>query len=357
MNFPLFNTKELSDGKKYDLNDPAERREYFQAKLGTKIDDIKEYLDNNTFVAFLLAKKSAGKGTYSKMFGEIIGTERIAHISVGDLVRDAYVNINDPKYKEEVIDYMKKHYRGFMSIEDALDALTNKSQEKLLPTEFILTLVKKEIEKVGRKALFLDGLPRNLDQISYSLYFRDLINFRDDRDMFMLIDVPEAVIDERMKYRVICPDCHTSRNVKLLPTKFVKYDNASSEFYLVCDNAECTGYEKTRMVRKEGDEKGTAPIKARLETDGKLMEMATTLQGIPKILLRNAIPADKAADLVDEYELTPEFVYSLDEQGNVKVTEKPWVIKDDHGVDSHSLMAPAVVVSLISQLHKVLLND
>lgn len=357
MNFPLFNTKELSTGKLYDLNDPVSRREYFQDKLGSKIEDIKGYLDENTFVAYLLAKKSAGKGTYSKLFAEIMGEDRVAHISVGDLVRDAYKNISDEEYKTSLITYFKKNYRGFMSVDEAIEALLSKSQEKLLPTEFILTLVKMEIEKIGRKALFIDGLPRNMDQISYSLYFRDLINFRDDPDMFILIDVPESVIDERMKYRVICPECHTSRNLKLLPTKFVKNDSSTGEFYLVCDNSSCSGYETSRMVRKEGDEKGIEPIRARLETDGKLMELATTLQGIPKIFARNAIPVNEVENVTENFELTPEYVYSLNDEGVVVVTEKPWTVPDDAGELCNSLLAPAVVVSLITQLHSVIIGE
>jgi hypothetical protein len=38
----------------------------------------------------------------------------------------------------------------------------------------------------------------------------------------------------------------------------------------------------------------------------------------------------------------------------VKVKQTSWVIKDDSGVDSHSLMAPAVVVSMLKQMVEVL---
>ena len=75
-----------------------------------------------------------------------------------------------------------------------------------------------------KKALFIDGFPRDLDQVSYSLFFRDLIGYRADPDIFILIDVPNSVIDERIKYRVVCPKCHTPRNLKLLATKQVEYD-------------------------------------------------------------------------------------------------------------------------------------
>ena len=358
MEFPIFNTKELSDGKKYDLNDPVERREYFEAKLGDKLDELKEYLDNNTFVAFLLAKKSAGKGTYSKLFQEVVGEDRAAVVSVGDIFRDALSLVKKGgKQKKSLVEYFEKNLRGFITPEEAVDAMLGLTQDKLLPTEIILALVKKEIEEIGRKAVFIDGLPRDHDQISYSLYFREIINFRDDPDFFILIDVPMEVIDERMKFRRICPVCKIARNTKLLPTKFVKYDDKKGEYYLVCDNSACTGFKKKKLVSKVGDEHGTKLIKERLDRDQELINLATKLQGIPKVYLRNAIPADKSGDMAEDYEITPEYSYELDKNGEVKVIEKPWTIKDDSGVESHSLLSAPVALSLITQIHKILLGD
>lgn len=359
MDFPLFNTKALGTGKVYDLNDSVDRRRYFEDKLGSKLDDLKEFLDNNTFVGFMLAKKSAGKGTYSKMFVEVVGEDRVSHISVGDIVRQTHRLVeSDPLEKDKLIEYLRSSYRGFISVEDCVDALVGRSQEKLIPTEFILALVKKEIDKVGRKAIFIDGFPRTLDQISYSLYFRSLINFRDDPDFFVLIDIPETIIDERMKYRVVCPVCNTSRNLKLLPTKFVECDKDNHKFHLLCDNKACAEYSKVRLVAKEGDDKGIGPIKNRLELDGKLMEMATKLQGVPKIMVRNAVPVSQVAQYTESYEITPEYVYKYDEKvGKVVVEQKPWVVKDDDGNDCNSLLAPPVLLSMMSQMHSILIGD
>jgi len=36
------------------------------------------------------------------------------------------------------------------------------------------------------------------------------------------------------------------------------------------------------------------------------------------------------------------------------VIEKPWIVKDDEGVPSYSLLAPPVVVSMIKQIVEVL---
>lgn len=350
MDFPLFKTKVEGLTEKFDLTSPAGRKKYFEAKAGEEIEKLKVYLDNNTFIAYFMGKKSSGKGTYSKMIAEIIGADKIAHLSIGDTVRSIDEKLKDESSKKELIEFLKENYRGFLHLDDIIESLESRSTKKLLPTELILTLVKEEITKLGKKTLFIDGFPRDMDQISYSLFFRDLIDYRGDKDVFILIDVPKTVIDERIKWRRVCPKCQTSRNLKLLVTSKVEYDNG--DYYLVCDNPDCEG---ARMVQKEGDELGIEPIRERLEKDEKLVEQAMGLYGVPKVLLRNALPADKALDYVDDYEITPEYVFDYDkESGQVKVTEKHWEVKDDQGVDSYSLLPAPVVVSMIKQLVDVL---
>jgi len=351
--FPLELVKTKVGGldQKFDLSDLVVRREYFIAKAGKEIEELKDYFNKNTFVAYWLGKKNSGKGTYSKMMREIFGEERIGHISVGDVVRDVHAAMEDGAKKAELMDYLKKNYRGYISVDEAIERLLSRDTKSLLPTEFILALVKREIDKMSKKTLFIDGFPREQDQVSYSLYFRNLIDYREDMDIFIAIDIPEAVIDERMKTRVVCPTCHTPRSLKLLATKYVGYDQEKKEFYLMCDNPECN---KARMSGKEGDDQGIESIRERLELDQKLIEKVFDLHGVPKILLRNAVPVNRAAELVDQYELTPEFYYELKDDGSVETKEKPWTIKDDEGEESYSLMAPAVVVSLVKQLHKTL---
>jgi len=354
INFPLFKTK--SDVyRKFDLTDVKSRQEYFEYKAGPEIKKLREFLKDNTFIAYLLGKKSSGKGTYSKMFAEVVDKDHVAHFSVGDMVRSFDEIIKDESKKKEFVEFLKKNYRGFISLEDIIKSLENRSTKTLLPTELILALAKKEISArggEGRKAIFIDGFPRDFDQISYSLFFRDLINYRDDPDVFVLIDVPSSVIDERVKFRVICPVCNTSRNLKLLPTKKVEYNKEEKKFDLICDNSSCQG---SKMVTKEGDEQGIGPIKERLEKDEGLIKQAMNLQGLPKILLKNCVPVEKASEYTDDYEITPEFSYEYDEKtGEIKTLEKPWEVADDEGVLSNSLMPPPVVVSLIKQLTKAL---
>jgi adenylate kinase family enzyme len=351
--FPIFRTKMEGVTKKFDLSDLRGRKEYFETKAKEDIAKLKKFFgEGKTFIAYLLGKKNAGKGTYTKLLMEIFGRDNIAHLSVGDIVRDVHEAMEDPEKKKELVEYMRKNYRGYISVEDGINALIGRDQKTLLPTEFILALVKMEISKIGKKSIFLDGFPRNLDQVSYSLFFKELVGFREDPDVFVAIDIPEAVIDERMKYRVVCPICHTPRNLKLFTTKEIGYDSEKKEFFLKCDNPDCDG---ARMSAKEGDNLGIESIRKRLELDGKLIDRVFSLHGMPRILLRNAVPAVSAADYVDDYEITPEYYYEYDEEAKVvKTPERPFIVKDDEGVEVYSLLAPPVALSFIKQLAKTL---
>src|SRR3989338_941235 len=303
-NFPVNKTTVPGLKKKFDLNDRTERKNYFEAKVGPEIAKLKKYFKNNTFVAYLLGKKNSGKGTYTKLMAEIFGADKIGHISVGDLVRETHKIIEDPKERKELMKYLSEHYRGYISIDDAIDALIGKNQKVLLPTEFIMALVKREIDK-------------------------------------------------RMRNRVVCPICQSPRNLTTFPTKRAGYDKKTKQFFLKCDNPECNG---ARMVDKEGDNAGIESIRDRLELDNKLIKKVMSLHGIPKILLRNAVPVNSIKDgIVDEYEITPKYVFKHDKKTDeVTINEEPWVVKDDEGVDSYSLLAPPVAVTLIKQLVKAL---
>ncbi len=353
MEFPVFKTKKGDAGRNFDLSDPQERKEYFQLKAGPEIEKIKKHIEEgNTFIAYLMGKKSSGKGTYAKMFAEIVGSDKVDHFSIGDMIRDVDSELSDETKKADLVGFLKDNYRGWLNIEEIMDMLEQRSTKTLLPTDLILTLVKREIAKRDKKVIFIDGFPRDMDQISYSLFFRDLVGYREDPDLFVLIDIPNNVIDERIKWRRVCPECKTSRNLKLLPSSKVKYKPESEEFALICDNPECGEVE---MVGKEGDELGIEPIKERLLVDEKLIKQAFTLYGIPKILLRNAVPVDAADENVDGYEITPEYRYEWNEaEGKVEVKEIPWTLTDEEGNEFYSLMAPPVVVSLIHQMSEAL---
>lgn len=351
--FPLFKTRVSDLDKKFDLSKLEERKAYFKAKAGKEIEKLEKYFaDGKTFIAYFLGKKNSGKGTYTKLLIEIFGRDKIGHLSVGDIVREVHGAMADDSKKKELLVYLKSNYRGYMSPEDAIEALVSRDQKTLLPNEFIMALVKREIDQMEKKTIFVDGFPRNLDQVSYSMFFKELVDYRTDPDIFIGIDIPEAVLDERMKWRRVCPICHTPRNLKLFTTQEVEFDEKENKFYLICDNPD---HERSRMFGKEGDEMGIESIRERLELDDKLIERIFSIHGAPKVFIRNAVPVDKAKELVDDYEITPEYYYELDEKTKqIKTLEKPFIVKDDEGVPVYSLLAPPVTLSLIKQLVKVL---
>ena len=334
------------------MNDPKDREAYFELKAGPELDKLRNYLKNNSFVAYLLGKKNSGKGTYSKLFMEVLGQGNIGHLAVGDIVRDIHKNLENEDGKKFFLDFLAKNYRGFHSVEETIDLIMGRSQSNLISSELIVALIKYEISKRSRQAILIDGFPRAHDQINYSLYLKELIGYREDPDFFVFINVPDSVIDERIKFRVICPVCQTPRNLKLLATKDIGYDKDTQSFYLMCDNPACN---KAVMIPKEGDELGIELIQARLEVDKQIFQKLLTLTGVPKIYLRNSIPKDVVKDYVDDYEITPQYNYEYDQTlGYVKTIESPWLVKDDEGVESVSLLPPAVVVSFIKQTAQVL---
>jgi len=374
VDFPIFNTKTTGVVEKFDLNSPEGRAKYFQAKAGPEIEKLKKYLETKTFVAFLMGKKNSGKGTYSKLFMEAVGpirnrsplspsgarlrageisngVNRVGHISVGDVVRDVHKAIKTGEGKKELMAFLEKNYRGFHSLEEVENIIMGRDTKSLVSSEVIVALLQYEISKRPRQAIFIDGFPRALDQIGYSLMLRQVLGYREDPDFLVFISVPESVIDARIKARVICPICHTPRSLKLAPTVFIGQDEATGEFYLMCDDPKCN---KARMVTKEGDELGIEPIRDRLELDDVIFKRLLDLKGLPQIKLRNSIPADKAWDFIEKYEVTPMYSYKKGVDGKIEVIEEPWLVKDDDGVECVSLLPASVALGFIKQTAEVL---
>lgn len=352
MTFPICKTKIKAKSRVFNLNDPKERKVYFELKAGKDLNKLRQYLKNNSFVGYLLGKKNSGKGTYAKLFTEALGQDTIGHIAIGDIVRDVHKILENGKGKKNFLDFLAKNYRGFHRLEETVDLILGRNQSNLISSELIISLIKYEISQRPKQAIFIDGFPRAHDQINYSLYLKELIGYRDDPDFFVFISVPDSIINERIKFRLICPLCQTPRNLKLLTTKEAGYDEQTKTFYLLCDNPKC---QRARLIPKEGDELGIEPIRARLEIDNQIFQKLLTLNGIPKIYLRNSITKNIANTYVDDYEITSYYDYQYDRAGGkVRIIESPWVIKDDEGVDSISLLPAAVVVSFIRQVVQVL---
>ncbi len=351
VDFEVFNNKVEGVSEKFDLNSPEGRAKYFQAKAGPEIEKLKKYLETKTFVAFLMGKKNSGKGTYSKLFMEAVGKEKIGHISVGDVVRDVHKAIESGEGKKELMAFLEKNYRGFHSLEEVEDIIMGRDTKSLVSSEVIVALLQYEISKRPRQAIFIDGFPRALDQIGYSLMLRQVLGYREDPDFLVFISVPETVIDARIKARVICPICKTPRSLKLAPTAFIGQDEATGEFYLMCDDPKCN---KAKMVTKEGDELGIEPIRDRLELDDVIFKRLLDLKGLPQIKLRNCILSSVAWNYVEKYEVTPMYSYKKGADGKIETIEEPWLVQDDDGLESVSLLPASVVLGFIKQTVEVL---
>ncbi len=354
LNFPLKSTKIPGLTQSFELSDPGQRQLYFKLKAGPEIQKIKSYLENHTFIAMLIGNKNSGKGTQVGLYQEIFGDQKIELISVGDITRKVFGEIQTPSGLNELKKYLQDNYRGPISVDEALEAFKNKTQSKLIPTEFVLNLITREIERLPKKALFIDGFPRSVDQVQYSLYLRHIINFRNDPDFLILFDIPEKVIEARMMNRAICPKCQTSKNLKLNPSSQVAYDQNSHEFYFLCDKIGCGG---GRLTPKAGDDQGIESIRERLNLDQQLLEITKDIHGINKIYIRNHVPVDQASTYFDDYEITPEYYYEFNPKNQkVETKTKPWIVKDDQGIDSFSLLPQTTTVASIKQLAGFLPN-
>ncbi len=331
----------------YDLSNPSDRMEYFEEKVGEEISAIKKYLESNSFVAYLLAKKMAGKGTYATMLREVFGEEKIAHVSVGDLVRDAENMAVDEKGARILNDWLKKNYSGGFRVDDLIEMLRNHEFSKYYPTGMIISLLERAIHDCRGKALLIDGFPRTLDQIENSLKFTELIDYRPDPDFFVHIECPEEVILERYKGRRVCPKCSSTGHITLLPKPGVKYDEEKKEYILLCDNPACN---KEPLIKKQADELGAQYVEKRNSDTQELMdEIKKYTETGSSILLKNAVPVEGFVG--EDYEVTKITEYSRNEtSGEITRTDKPWIMKDNDGVDCYSYYPAAVVKDFIRQL-------
>ena len=75
------------------------------------------------------------------MFREVIGKDKIEHFSLGDTVRQLDEVVRDKDKKKELISFLEKNYRGYLSLEEIISALEKRSTKSLLPSELILVLL------------------------------------------------------------------------------------------------------------------------------------------------------------------------------------------------------------------------
>lgn len=140
-----------------------------------------------------IAPPSAGKGTISKMLTD---TYQMAHISTGDLLRDA------TNSESEIGNYIKNQMQSGALVSD----------------EIILDLLKNRIRKDDcNDGYILDGFPRNVEQaIAYDNILKEL---NKDLGYVFLLDVDKELAKKRIVGRISCPQCGTIYNAYMEETK------------------------------------------------------------------------------------------------------------------------------------------
>ncbi len=141
-------------------------------------------------IVILLGAPGSGKGTVAgKLAAE---NAHLKHVSSGDLLRGAVAKGTEAGKKAK--DFMEAG--------------------KLVPDELIATMIKDVVaETSGDVTMLLDGFPRNLAQAKI------LEEMGAPVKSAVLIDVPDAMIQDRIAGRRTCPKCKAGYHIKNLPPK------------------------------------------------------------------------------------------------------------------------------------------
>ncbi|MGN0974014.1 MAG: adenylate kinase [Bacilli bacterium] len=137
--------------------------------------------EDNMKNLMFIAPPSAGKGTVAAIFKE---KYNMAHISTGDLLRDA----------------VKKGDELGQKIKNMQD------QGLLVTDEIVYELLEKRLQEPDcENGYILDGFPRNIEQAKK--YDEILKNLNKDLGYVFLLDAPKDLLLKRIIGRRMCSDC------------------------------------------------------------------------------------------------------------------------------------------------------
>ncbi|MBR3222821.1 MAG: adenylate kinase [Kiritimatiellae bacterium] len=141
-------------------------------------------------IVILLGVPGSGKGTIA---GRLAAEDaRLKHVSSGDLLRGAVAKGTAAGIEA----------KGYMD------------RGELVPDALIARMIKDVIaETQGDVTMLLDGFPRNVAQAEILAATGAPIR------SVVLVDVPDAVIADRIAGRRTCPNCKAGYHVKALPPK------------------------------------------------------------------------------------------------------------------------------------------
>jgi adenylate kinase len=163
----------------------------------------------------IMGVQGSGKGTQAKM---LVRDLDLIHISVGDL------------------------FRWHIQSRTKLGAQVKRivTSGALVPDEIVEGLVAQRLEQHDwNHGFILDGFPRNTAQAEFFIE-------RWDVDAVIVIEVPDAVVSERMLARRLCQVCARDYNLISNPPK-------------IADQCDCGG----KLVQRADDQPG--PIRDRLK--------------------------------------------------------------------------------------------
>jgi adenylate kinase len=141
----------------------------------------------------LLGAPGAGKGTQGVVLSR---NYNIAHISTGDILREAVKNGTSLGIKAK--SYMDKG--------------------ELVPDEVVTGIVAERLAQDDtKKGFILDGFPRTLKQAED--LDKELKKISGGIDMVLYFDIPESVAIERLTGRRVCRSCGANYHIKNIPPK------------------------------------------------------------------------------------------------------------------------------------------
>ena len=130
----------------------------------------------------IMGVQGCGKGTQAKLLKESLD---LAHISVGDIFRW----------------HIQSHTKLGARIKRTM------AEGQLVSDDVVEEVVKQRLDQHDwNYGFILDGFPRNSRQAAFFLETYDI-------DAVLLIDVPDAVVLERIVNRRLCPTCNLDYNL------------------------------------------------------------------------------------------------------------------------------------------------
>ena len=130
----------------------------------------------------IMGVQGCGKGTQARLLKEALD---LVHISVGDLFR--------------------WHIQSHTKLGARVKRIVAEGQ--LVPDDVVEEVVKGRLEQHDwNYGFILDGFPRNARQAAFFLESYDI-------DAVLLIEVPDAVVQERILNRRLCPKCGLDYNL------------------------------------------------------------------------------------------------------------------------------------------------